>query len=54
MYPTNHKVYGEAQAILAGDALRSAERFEEAISEYRSVLGLSATGPNQSQIDRMF
>ena len=38
--------------LLAGDALRNAERFEEAISEYRSVLGLSATGPNQSQIDR--
>lgn len=38
--------------VLAGDAVRTARRYDEAVEFYRKALKVDASGPNRAQIDR--
>jgi uncharacterized protein with FMN-binding domain len=38
--------------LLAGDALRTAERYDDAVGYYQKTLALKTGGPNRDQIDR--
>ena len=38
--------------LLAGDALRAAERYDDAVGYYQQTLTLDTSGPNRDQIDR--
>ncbi|MBT5706546.1 MAG: FMN-binding protein [Verrucomicrobia bacterium] len=38
--------------LLAGDALRAAERYDDAVGYYQKTLALEVSGPNRDQIDR--
>jgi uncharacterized protein with FMN-binding domain len=38
--------------LLAGDALRAAERYDDAVGYYQKTLALETSGPNRDQIDR--